>query len=221
MRVSKLSVTAAVLVVGAIVLTGMNGFRIYREATRGPANPISSVSDWHDYFSSGVRVGASDARVAIVVFNDYLCGVCRRFESVLRELVQRHSDSIAVSYHQLPRPDPRAIGASKAAYCAHSAGRFRPFNELVFSLDSLRTSELPSYARRAGIRDTNAFRTCINSAWATKIVKDDSLLAVRLGTKGTPTILVNDEQYRGNPYGFDKILRRHLDSAYGLRGTRR
>ena len=217
MRMSPTNVATGIIVAGAVILTGMNGVTGYRRVTRKPAAPLAVHAEWQSYFAGGILIGKAEARVKLVVFNDYLCPACRKFHPIVREVLTQHQESIAVVYRQLPRRfDSTAILSSQAAYCAHAAGHFRSFNDYLFGLSALHRDSLSRYAAIAEIQDTTSFARCISSSWASSAVRSDSLLAARLGTDGTPTILVNNEEFRGIPFGFQRILRRHLDSAYHL-----
>ena len=217
MQTTLLGGITVAVVTAAVGLTAMNGFTAYQKAAQSPQPPYATINNVAEFREGGAKRGHPEGRVELVVFNDYLCGACKKFDEVVTDALKEFGDSLSITYRQLPRRfDSTAVTLARAAICASRLGHFMPFNAHVFSRTSLSADSLRQYARESGIHDRETFERCAGSVEAVVALRQDSLLAARLGTRGTPTILIGNEEYRGIPVGFRQILRRHLNVAYGL-----
>jgi protein-disulfide isomerase len=194
-----LTAAAVVLAVGAAFMTGTNAYSLYEFRTRAPAVPVTVVSDWQSYASTGHRLGASDPLVTVVVFTDYECPACNLFAKQMDSVLVRHPESVAmvirhfpIEGHDLARP------ASEAAVCAAEQGRFLEYHRILFKKpELLERRPWSAFAREAGVRDTTALLDCLRAERTQAAVERDVMAGRRLGIEGTPTFLVNGTQYAG------------------------
>ncbi len=194
-----LTAAAVVLAVGAVLVTGMNVFSIYEYRTRPPAVPVTVVSDWQSYASTGHRLGASDPLVTVVVFSDYECAACNLFAKQMDSVLLKHPESVAMVIRHFPIEDhDLARPASEAAVCAAEQGRFLEYHRVLFEKpELLEKRPWGDFALEAGVRDTTALLDCLQAERTKAAIDRDLMAGRRLGIEGTPTFLVNGTQYAG------------------------
>jgi protein-disulfide isomerase len=156
------------------------------------------------------RMGAKFPRVTILEFVDYACGPSRKFAPALNEVMTKHAGEVALVIRHLPLHGGPSAFAARAAVCASGQGKFEPYHRLLMSHAMLQRDSLVLYASRVGVPDTIAFRTCMGRDATASVVAADVSDANTLGVKGTPTILVNGEEYAGGQPLLGAIVARHL-----------
>lgn len=202
---------ASVLAVCAVVLTFNNVRATY---FRPPSIPLHVFDDWRSYSETGQRIGPTNPRVALVVFFDFECPACRALIATLDEIREEHPEAVSVFIRHWPIPGHRrAPTAAYASLCAERVGKFETmFRSLAAEGALAKEPDWPDFAGRLGITDTAGFIACMQDARTDSLVKADIAHAARVGAMGTPTLLVNNEEYFGIPRDLRKIVRRHLDS---------
>lgn len=128
-------------------------------------------------------------------------------DEVRREL----GDRLVFAFRHFPLAElhPHALAAALAAEGAALAGQFWPMHTLLYAGEEPRLSQddIRGYAEQLGIPPSGV-------VWPkTQFVEDrveaDFNSGVRSGVRGTPSLFVNGEQYRG------PISRRRLLDALG------
>jgi len=147
----------------------------------------------------GVMVGDSAARVKIIEFSDLECPVCRRFQQTVRVVQAKYPKDVAVVFVHFPLPMHRfARPAARAGECA--GNQFAAFVNLVYrKQDSLGLKPWTSYATEAGIRDTVPFAACVHATDPVPRIESGVALGLRMGIRGTPTIIVNGWRLQATP----------------------
>ena len=193
---------SAVVVLCAVVLTGLV---VRRELF--PASPASSireqvVADWRRYAAEGRRTGPAGAPVTVVVFSDFQCPACRMLAESLDSVQARHPGQVAVVYRHFPLTSvhPHAAAAARASECAGDQGRFDAFHHALFREQALLGIEpWRRFAAGAGVPDLDAFDRCVAGSAPDAAVLRDGEAGRRLGVTGTPTLLINDHRFQGAP----------------------
>ncbi len=139
-------------------------------------------------------LGRADAPLTLVMFTDYQCPFCNRFETqTLPEIKRQYIDTGKLRFvvRDLPLPfHPNAAKAAEATHCAEEQGKYWELREkLVAHGDKLDAALLPVYAREAGL-DPDRFSACMESGRAAGKVKAGSALAASVGISGTPSFVV-------------------------------
>lgn len=143
------------------------------------------------------RRGATVPRFTIVEFGDYQCPRCARAAQVLRRLVERYPEDVQLVYMDFPvnRSGISRLVAEGAA-CAHRQGKFWPYHDLAFEVQSALDQSSPvALARRLEL-DEAAFVECMAGRGAKARVARSELEARRLGLRATPSIFVNGRPLR-------------------------
>lgn len=195
-----------------IVLTGSDGTitPVETKALAAGATPKPTEQD-----DSGTVAN-------IVVYIDYLCPFCGQFETTngdaIRTMVEQGAATLET--HPLAILTNRSAGtqyslrAANAAACVadSSPEAFLDFNALLFENQpeegtaGLTNDELKAFAKEAGVASPATINSCIDDkqfhAWVqqateralTQPVPNSELESI----KGTPTVLVNGQQYVGS-----------------------
>jgi protein-disulfide isomerase len=188
----------AILVLCALAVTGL----VVRREFANAAEPENiTVSNWQRYASVGHRMGPTDAAVVITVFSDFECPACRILATNLDVLRARYPDDIAVIYRHFPLASHANAGsAARASECAAEQGRFEAYHNALFAAqDSLGRWPWERFAASAKIPDSAAFAGCVARDGSPATVARDSAAALKLGVRGTPTLLINGTRIYGTP----------------------
>ncbi|QCR19900.1 DsbA family protein [Agrococcus sp. SGAir0287] len=165
-----------------------------------------------------------DDVVQIVIYQDYLCPFCGQFELTNGPYIdQLLTDGVAtVEYHPVSFLDRLSLGeeystrSANAAACVAetSPDSFYAWNALMYenqpgeNTEGLTDEEMIDLAEQAGVDVDAAFTECVESVqfegWVERATQDAQLEPGPSGEDGvqitgTPTVLVNGEQYRGQP----------------------
>jgi protein-disulfide isomerase len=215
--ISASGVATGILVLCAIALTGNTVVRGYKISHRAPSEPWTTVDQWQHFGAGGHATGAEKPSVTVVVFSDYQCPVCLRIDRQLKMLGKKHPSDLRVVWRHFPLAiHPFARGAAIAAECAGKQNGFVPFHEALFDhAGALGTLSFTKLAGSAGLTDTVLFSRCVRDSSVVNVVDRDIAAGNELGVFGTPTVLVNDEEYVGIPWDFNTIVERHLSAVKG------
>ena len=139
-------------------------------------------------------LGKSDAPLTLVMFTDYQCPFCNRFETqTLPEIKRQYIDTGKLRFvvRDLPLPfHPNASKAAEAAHCGEEQGKYWELREkLVANGDKLDAKLLFEYARQVGL-DVARFSACLESGRQAEKIKASSSLAASIGISGTPSFVI-------------------------------
>ena len=139
-------------------------------------------------------LGKADAPLTLVMFTDYQCPFCSRFETqTLPEIRKQYIDTGKLRFvvRDLPLPfHPNATKAAEATHCAEEQGKYWELREkLVINGDKLDAKRLPEYARQIGL-DVAKFSACLESGRHAEKVKASTAIAASIGITGTPSFVV-------------------------------
>jgi len=172
--------------------------------------PSLAPADWSLAQSRGHRASGDTIGEPMVVFTDYECPACQRFEtSVLPAVRRRYGDQFQVVYRHLPLSiHPHAVMAAVAAECAAQQGRFEEMHRVLFQRQSEFAREpWVAFASTAGVSDVDRFSGCLASQATKDIVANDAALAREMGISATPTLLLRGTR-------IPSISSVHIDSAF-------
>ena len=154
----------------------------------------------------GPSLGPVDAPVQLVVFMDYECPFCRRAAQAFAELRRRYPEDLRLVVRHLPLPIHRsADGAARAAIAADRQGQFWPFSERLLApeVTSLGRATFLAIARDLHL-DEARFIADLDGPDAVATVREDMLLARRLGLDATPGFFLNGRYVNGF-HGLDEL----------------
>lgn len=179
--------------------------------------------------------GAKDAPVHLVIFSDFECPGCKRFETYLKETIEPFLEgNLRVTFKHYPLDSkcnaktrttmhPKACLAAKLADAAGNAGGEAAFwkaHDYLFEhQDALKKGEIDasSMAKELGVSGPLP----LDSAETQEQISEDIEDAAKLGIRATPTIFLNGRPVPGQAAlsdGFWKVVSQKL-AGKGLTPT--
>jgi protein-disulfide isomerase len=171
-------------------------------------------------------LGEEDAPVTMVVYEDFECPFCKRFEEgAVSQIVSNYVDSGQVKIVWKDRPltqlHPWAKPGAEAMECVYREGGNNVFwnlkDEVFSNQNQLSTSnaqsQIKSWAAEEGVSES-AIQNCIDSGDAMSEVEADSTEGQEIGASGTPTSFVNGQKLVGaQPYSqFESVIEEELNN---------
>ena len=163
--------------------------------------------------TSDAAEGPSDAPYVVVEFSDFLCPFCRVAARDLKTLRERTPELRVVFKHfpldaecnpyVLTTVHPGACLAATATVCAGRGGKFWPMHDWLFdggsrgAPDTLRARLLVE-ASHLGLNE-GEFARCLDDGDVAAALLDDIELAVELGVRTTPALLLNGRPFYRPP----------------------
>ena len=140
--------------------------------------------------------GDASAKITLVEFADYECPHCKRFQPVLRQILDEFHGEVKLYFKHYPLPQHNnARLAAEAATAAQKQGKFWPYEEKLWAnQDNLTPAELEKYAKETGL-DMTKFRQDMDSAAVKARVQKDRTEGSAAGISSTPTLFINGREY--------------------------
>ena len=219
------TIATVVITICAVAVTGV----VIRDRLAGGPTPAEAtattleVADWRDIAGTGQRMGSSTAAVTITEFSDFQCPFCAIASHLLRGVVSRHGDRVALVYRHFPLEGihPLARAAAVASECAAEQGRFTALHDSLFAQQRMiGLKPWGDFAREASVADVKRFEACLTSARPAVRVREDIAAGQRLTIPGTPTILINNLVI-GGPLDSTRLERLVVEALVRATGTGR
>ena len=160
-----------------------------------------SEKGYAELVGNSPRKGAEEPKVIVFEFSDFQCPFCAQASPVVRELIEKHGDSVMVVYKHLPLAQihPEAIPASRAAWAAAQQEKFWEYHDALFENQEELGEDL--YVRLAEELeiDVDRFNEDRNSRDSRVAIEADLALARDLQLRSTPTFIMNDLLIPGAP----------------------
>ncbi|MBI2776768.1 MAG: thioredoxin domain-containing protein [Chloroflexi bacterium] len=184
--------TAVVIAVNLKPRPGPTGFGL-----RVP--PASYAAD----LVSGDALGKANAPVRLEIWSDFQCPVCARL--AVEQLPTLETRFVDTGLLRIEARDIAILGTgtpdeslelATGAVCAARQNRYWPFHDLVFwnqgreNRGDHNAAFIESVADKAGL-DRTAWDACVAAADARGSVKTETISALGIGIRGTPTISLN------------------------------
>jgi protein-disulfide isomerase len=195
-------VAIAVIGVAAIVYTTRVGAgSMATEPLQLPA--ITSASELTTR-AKGIKLGADNAPVDILVFSDFMCPACATWAGQIEPLLKAEfvqQGKVRLTYYDFPLPQHKhSFVAARAARCANDQGKFWEFHDRLFGSQrewayssSTPVDHFNDVARQVGA-DDGAFSSCLRSDQHAEVVTTNRMLGEVLRVGGTPTVFLNGRQ---------------------------
>jgi len=165
-------------------------------------------------------LGQEDAPVTMVVYEDFECPFCKRFEEgAVQDIESNYVESGQVKIVWKDRPltqlHPWAEPAAAAMECVYREGGndvFWAVKDKVFAnQDSVETSNVESQIKSWAVEEgasESAIQSCIDNDNPMEEVNADSSEGQELGASGTPTAFINGQKLVGaQPYSsFEPVI---------------
>ncbi len=151
------------------------------------------------------RLGSKDSKVEIVVFADFQCPYCGKFQQdVYLEIKKDYidTDKASMVYQDFTFLGEESDVSAQAAKCAGEQGKFWEYHDYLFSHQkgenqgAFALKNQKTFARTLKLK-TADFNTCLDSGKYASAVESETAAGRAIGVTGTPTILVNGKVYVG------------------------
>ncbi len=198
------NILVAVGVVAVIALIVAAGFLFSRSEDKESDKAASQESDY------GVTIGDADAPHTIIIYEDFLCPVCRDLEAATRDdLAKLAADGkVEVDYRPFnlfqdePLKDYSVASAAAFAVVLEQSGAevAKEFHDLLYENQPPEPGPYPDtdwfvdLAVDAGATESEV-REGIENGAGEGWVEDATRAAQAAGVSGTPTILLDGEQF--------------------------
>ena len=165
-------------------------------------NPVQDV-DLTITVTDDPAKGKKDAKVTLIEFTDYQCPFCSRHtRAVLPQLEKDFIDTGKIQYVMRDFPlvslHPQAPKAHEAAHCAGEQGKYWEMHDQLFANQKeLGADKLSNYAEAAGVSDTSAFETCLDSGKYEEKTNASLKEGQEAGVRGTPSFLLGHTEANG------------------------
>jgi protein-disulfide isomerase len=192
----------------------------------GPGGETETVDMSNVEMEGEPVLGQEDAPITMVVYEDFQCPFCKRFEEgAVPQIVSNYVDNGQVKIVWKDRPltqlHPWAKPAAEAMECVYRESgddTFWTLKDKIFSnQNQLSTSnaqsKIKTWASEEGVSES-AIQSCIDKGDAMKEVEADSTEGQKIGASGTPTSFVNGQKLTGaQPFSrFETVIEEELNN---------
>lgn len=186
--------------------------------SNSPGGDIIKVTPLAYENKDGTHIGDPNAKVKIVIFSDFLCSSCKRYEAEVEPQVMEEIVNAGLAYYEFRQypfldDDDTIKGSDLAALaseCASEQNLFWEYKQLAYANQTgiagqYSVDRLKAFAKIVDL-DTKAFNTCLDTAKYQSKIDEDRKLGDELGVTGTPSMFINGvEVSPGMMPTFDKI----------------
>ena len=172
----------------------------------------------------GNVLGAADAPVTLVQYEDFQCPHCLRYTAeqepfLVEEYVR--PGLLRIEFRHFPVVGVESMTAARGSVCAAGQGRFWEYANRLFAIqadDGFRPDrgafDEPALTELAGDLglDGDAFTACLADPDTLSAVSADDAEARAVGFRGTPSFVLNGVPLQVAP-GSEDTWRRHIDEA--------
>lgn len=195
-----------------LVLAGLIGWSVLRGQQSKAVNiPANSTAN------GNALVAAGSGPAKVEVYLDYICPVCKHFETTVGTTLNQLVDQkkITLVLHPLGFLDYASstgysTRASAAAGCASDGGKLAEFTTAMYAQQpaegsaGLTNDEIITIGRSVGLGDS--FATCVHDGrYLTWVAKVNDAAAQR-GVNATPTVFVNGAQVTASAEAITKAV---------------
>ena len=167
-----------------------------------PRTPAPQVRQLLKKLPVEPSIGAPNAPIQIVLFQDFTCGMCkalhaRVFDRFKTEFVD--TGKARISFVDFPLIQRESDGnLIRGAYCADKQNRYLDFMDKIFKMDNPNETAPDPFpiAQNLGLNQSE-FSNCMNSSESAKRLTDNIEGARLLGVQGTPEVYVNGNEFGG------------------------
>lgn len=200
------AVSAAVLIVVIVMMTGVSG------STGGDATQVEGEDVAESEFSDAesrdeedlLSVGPADAPVVLVMFTDYQCPYCAMWTDETLPAMMEHveADELRIEWRDVNVYGPASERSARASYAAALQGAFLDYNDALFENGRTRTEanlseeKLIDLAESLGL-DPEEFSEDLDSQETADLIAANEDLAIDLGITATPVFVMGGQPIIG------------------------
>lgn len=207
-----LIILVLIIIIATALAFGWQTYSIYQKIKKGELSNeeltflninlnvnASQTIDIDDLVDDDPYTGAEDAKLVIVVFEDFECYYCGESFLTIKQVINTYGDQIKFVYRDYPNAEahPNAMNAAMAGECAHEQDKFWEMHDKIFlNQNNLTIDYLKLYALQIGL-DTDQFNECLDSGKYEQEIQNDIIDGVAYGASGTPVFFFNGQKVEG------------------------
>lgn len=182
----------------------------HQSETKASPQPSAYPNEKFDTQTMTATAGSDAPKVTIVLYSDYECPYCNKYEDLIKEILTNFKDvklirkefPLDMACNPLLAKRQLHQYACNAAYFAKCAGIQNKFwqacDKLHFNHEHLNNQDLLKYAKELDI-NINDLNSCMTSKQTLEAVENDIKEGLALKITGTPGYLINGDKYSGVP----------------------
>jgi protein-disulfide isomerase len=146
-------------------------------------------------------VGAADAPVTIIIYDNYQCSACKRFSGFINDVLKLYAGQVKVVIKFYPNPEDELAGkAAAAAMAAQMQGKFWDFHKALFDNQvDLDDDKILLIAKELAL-DIDIFKTDMTSQDVAALIDRNLDEGKKLRIDVTPTVIINGRHLERNDY---------------------
>jgi protein-disulfide isomerase len=200
-RRRRRNMLVTIVAIFAVVVAGLVGFGLWQ--TQKPKNvnvPAGAINGGH-------AIPVSSGPVAVDVYVDLLCPICKNFEQTAGPTMDQmvKDNKIKLVYHPIAildrntNPPGYSTRAGAASGCAADGGKFYEFIKAMYAQQpeegsaGLTDDQIVQIGAGVGLIDPS-FAQCVRSQKYSSWMADNTNAAAAKNINGTPTVFVADKK---------------------------
>lgn len=167
-----------------------------KQANENASLVKENVKNNHAKLYEGNSPKIGDEGPKLVLFMDYRCGYCRKFDDVLNQF--KADNKLQVIQKHFPVLGENSIKMAKFALAVNKVAptKYAKINEELYNMRHFSEAALKEILVKNEI-DTEEVFASINDAAIEQELNDNMSLAAALKIRGTPAIIINDQFIAG------------------------
>lgn len=154
---------------------------------------ISQYNDFIFHDPNSPRIGTQNPKLTLVVFTDYNCPYCKKFDPYLEKIVEKYPE-VAVIFKFLPWRSESSVTSARDAltlWRTHPQ-QFMKFNHILMAKKGYHdTASIEEAKKKAGVIVDTPDEQSLET------IKKSFSVAEKLGIQGTPATLIGDDMLSG------------------------
>ncbi len=199
---TALIIGAVIIVIILIIITPT----IYNNLK--PVGSFTQITPVARPLENGKAMGNPNAKVKVLVFEDFQCPVCKEFTNTVEPQLDASTyitgGQVYYQFMQYPFIDRNSLTkeshqASNASMCANEQGKFWAYHDILFANQgsenggAFSNKRLVAFAQSLGL-DMTKFNLCFNANKFSAEIEAEYQQGSTLGVTGTPSVFVNGKE---------------------------
>ncbi len=146
--------------------------------------------------------GPADAKVTLVVFDDYQCPYCARLDKFIQQVMENFPNDVKYVVKHFPLSSHKfSHDGAMAALAAGKQNKFWEFHEkLIEQYNRVNEERIVEVAKTVGL-DMDRFEKDRNLASSRELIEADLKNGRDIGVNGTPSLYMNGKQINNREIG--------------------
>ncbi len=171
-------------------------------------------------------LGTTTGKAILIEYGDFQCPACGSAYPNVKEMTEKYKDQLIFVFRNLPLTTmhPNARAAAAAAEAAGLQGNYWAMHDKLYENQNTwtnattenRMSYFESYAKTAGVKDMDKFKTDVEGKAVNDKINFDLALTRKINATATPTMLLNGKKIESDVWGDKTKFEAQIKDALGL-----